>query len=69
MVSMLNAWYTKNGLSVEELEMIISNLRSELARQYMILENTTDDIEYTFIKKDIFSLECSLNELESVLGI
>ena len=49
--------------------MIISNLRSELARQYMILENTTDDIEYTFIKKDIFSLECSLNELESVLGI
>lgn len=66
---MLNAWYTKNGLSVEELEMIISNLRSELARQYMILENTTDDIEYTFIKKDIFSLECSLNELESVLGI
>ena len=66
---MLNAWYTKNGLSVEELEMIISNLRSELARQYMILENTTDDIEYTFIKKHIFSLECSLNELESVLGI
>lgn len=66
---MIGAWYTKNGLSVEELEVIIGNLRSELARQYMILENTTDDIEYSFIKKDIFSLECSLNELESVLGI